>query len=311
MKKFLSFVCLSALFTGAVIAQTQYNATTYHQFNTNYGYIQVGAQNTSWAHIYSDRPNFIFNKPVYSMNGFLSYNSNLNLEAASSYYVQIQPRSSSYGLILREYNSSDYGNIEVTSEGLGFGYNTSGSNLTISSVGNVKIQKNVYLDAGSSFVIGPSMNVGTDRLRLTHNGSDAYIDYTENLYFRYDGTTYDIYFDKNGKIQAKEILVARVETDKIKSKELTLDVENVADYVFADDYNLRSLNEVEQFVKENNHLPGMPKGTDLEKEGMNVAEMNNLLLEKIEELTLYIIEQKKEIEQLKADNENIKILINK
>jgi len=59
MKKFLSLVCFSALFTGAVIAQTQYNATTYHQFNTNYGYIQVGAQNTSWAHIYSDRPNFI------------------------------------------------------------------------------------------------------------------------------------------------------------------------------------------------------------------------------------------------------------
>lgn len=165
MKKFLSLVCFSALFTGAIIAQTQYNATTYHQFNTNYGYIQVGAQNTSWAHIYSDRPNFIFNKPVYSMNGFLSFNSTLNLEAASGYYVQIQPRSSSYGLILRAYNSNDYGNFEVTSSGLGLGYNTSGYHMLINTSGNVDFTGSTYIPYSKSYWIGAKSDAG-NRLRL-------------------------------------------------------------------------------------------------------------------------------------------------
>lgn len=73
------------------------------------------------------------------MNGFLSYSSNLLLKAASGYYVEAKSQSSSFGLIVREYNSSDYGNIEVTSGGLGFGYNTSGNTLQIGTNGHVGI----------------------------------------------------------------------------------------------------------------------------------------------------------------------------
>ncbi|MBN1185724.1 MAG: hypothetical protein JXB49_25810 [Bacteroidales bacterium] len=132
-----------------------------------------------------------------------------------------------------------------------------------------------------------------------HNGQEQE---TFNIYYRKpDGTiVYPLRLKADGSIQTSEILVAQVNATEIKSKELRLEVDNVADYVFADDYKLRSLTEVEQFVKENKHLPGMPKGTDLESEGMNVAEMSNLLLEKIEELTLYMIELKKENEELKS-----------
>ncbi len=305
MKKLLSLVCFSVLLTGAIIAQTQYNATSYHQFNTDYGYIQVGAQNASWAHIYTDRPNVIFNKPVYSMNGFLSYSSNLNLEAASGYYVQVKPRSSSYGLILREYNSNDYGNIEVTSSGLGLGYNTSGYHMLINTSGNIGINTtgttggklNIKQGWGDWIHFEHTSNTG---YWAFHNGQDQE---TFHIYYKKpDGTiVYPLRLKADGSIQTSEILVAQVNATEIKSKELRLDVDNVADYVFADDYKLRSLAEVEQFVKENKYLPGMPKGTDLENEGMNVAEMSNLLLEKIEELTLYMIELKKENEELKSE----------
>jgi hypothetical protein len=72
-----------------------------------------------------------------------------------------------------------------------------------------------------------------------------------------------------------------------------------ADYVFAHDYNLMPLNEVESFIKSNRHLPGVPSAADMVKEGNDLGRTDAKLLEKIEELTLYIIAQQKEIAELK------------
>ncbi|KXX66703.1 hypothetical protein [Flammeovirga sp. SJP92] len=79
-----------------------------------------------------------------------------------------------------------------------------------------------------------------------------------------------------------------------------------SDFVFNDGYKLKSLKEVEEFIKLNNHLPDIPKADDVEKNGINLVEMDAKLLQKIEELTLYIIEQQKEIEELKEKNKKIK-----
>jgi CO dehydrogenase/acetyl-CoA synthase epsilon subunit len=72
-----------------------------------------------------------------------------------------------------------------------------------------------------------------------------------------------------------------------------------ADYVFDKKYYLRPLDEVEKFIQENQHLPDFPSAATIEKEGIDVAEMQSKLLSKIEELTLYVIELKKEVETLK------------
>jgi hypothetical protein len=72
-----------------------------------------------------------------------------------------------------------------------------------------------------------------------------------------------------------------------------------ADYVFAKEYKLKSINELETFVKENKHLPNVPSAEEVVKEGVDMAKMDAKLLEKIEELTLYVIQQQKEIELLK------------
>jgi hypothetical protein len=71
------------------------------------------------------------------------------------------------------------------------------------------------------------------------------------------------------------------------------------DYVFKKDYNLRSLKEVEAYVNANSHLPEVPSAAEVAKSGINVADMDATLLKKVEELTLYMIQQQKEIEALK------------
>lgn len=76
--------------------------------------------------------------------------------------------------------------------------------------------------------------------------------------------------------------------------------EDWADFVFEEDYALRPLAEVEAFVKENKHLPEIPSASEVEQEGIDLAEMNSKLLQKVEELTLYIIEQEKRIQALEA-----------
>ncbi|PTS96553.1 hypothetical protein DBR11_19020 [Pedobacter sp. HMWF019] len=64
------------------------------------------------------------------------------------------------------------------------------------------------------------------------------------------------------------------------------------DYVFKEDYKLTSLQETEKHIKEKGHLPGIPSAAEVKSEGIDLGEMNKKLLQKIEELTLYLIEQK-------------------
>eukprot|EP01006_Ploeotia_vitrea_P016389 TRINITY_DN47017_c0_g1_i1.p1 TRINITY_DN47017_c0_g1~~TRINITY_DN47017_c0_g1_i1.p1 ORF type:complete len:510 (+),score=-70.55 TRINITY_DN47017_c0_g1_i1:67-1596(+) len=68
----------------------------------------------------------------------------------------------------------------------------------------------------------------------------------------------------------------------------------VPDYVFAEDYELPTLKETEDYIKENHHLPEIPSAKEIEKDGIDVGKMNLLLLKKIEELTLHMIELKKQ-----------------
>lgn len=84
----------------------------------------------------------------------------------------------------------------------------------------------------------------------------------------------------------------------IASREVKVSVEAGADFVFENDYKLPSLNSVEKFIAENKHLPEIASAKEMQKEGINLSEMNIKLLQKIEELTLYMIEQEKKTEKL-------------
>ncbi len=87
----------------------------------------------------------------------------------------------------------------------------------------------------------------------------------------------------------------------IRAKEVKVENANWPDYVFKKNYDLPSLKFTEQLIKEKGHLPGIPSAADVKANGVDLGEMNAKLLQKIEELTLYLIEIKKEVETLKRD----------
>ena len=92
----------------------------------------------------------------------------------------------------------------------------------------------------------------------------------------------------------------------IKAKELSVSVENWPDYVFADDYDLPSLEDVEAYIDQHKHLPGIPTAHEVEANGIAVGEMNARLLQKVEELTLHLLDMKHDQDALKAENEHLR-----
>jgi len=84
-----------------------------------------------------------------------------------------------------------------------------------------------------------------------------------------------------------------------------------ADFVFENDYKLPGLADVESYIQTNRHLPGIPSADEMVNNGIDVGEMQVKLLQKIEELTLYVIELKKENEEMRGDNADMKVEIEK
>lgn len=82
------------------------------------------------------------------------------------------------------------------------------------------------------------------------------------------------------------------------------------DFVFSPEYKLTPLSELQKSIDEHKHLPGIPKAEEIQNEGIDVANMQSLLLQKVEELTLYLIEQEKQIEVLQKKNAELLQLIN-
>ncbi len=99
----------------------------------------------------------------------------------------------------------------------------------------------------------------------------------------------------DGNIRAKEIKV--------------MEVIGAPDYVFEADYKLRTLEATKAYIEENKHLPEIPSAAEMEVNGIDLGDMNMRLLKKIEELTLYMIEINKQVQELKAENQSLKAQI--
>jgi hypothetical protein len=181
--------------------------------------------------------------------------------------------NSTWGALLRvggNGNITNDASVVATngSSGVNFGNGAQSIVGSVSSLGNLTMNgtgtfgaNTVINGQGNSFFNGGNVGIGT--------------------------TTPDQKLTVKGKIHTEEVIV-------------DLNVP-VADYVFKPNYKLMPLPEVEQFVKANSHLPEIPSAAEITKNGLSMGEMQNKLLQKVEELTLYIIEQQKEIEELKKN----------
>jgi hypothetical protein len=133
--------------------------------------------------------------------------------------------------------------------------------------------------------------------------SDAIISFVESDANHIHGwmNLNDASFVWNGNVKVKNCVVKT----KLEASEIKVTTVAGADFVFEDNYHLKDLSEVEAFIKTNKHLPEIPSAAEMEEAGVNLAEMNKLLLMKVEELTLYVIEKDKEVESLELKVEEL------
>jgi hypothetical protein len=95
----------------------------------------------------------------------------------------------------------------------------------------------------------------------------------------------------------------------IRSKKVKVEANGWPDYVFEPDFHLRPLSVLESYIRINNHLPEVPSAKEIEKDGLDLGQMDATLLKKIEELTLYTIQQEKKIESQKTENDLLEELV--
>ncbi len=123
------------------------------------------------------------------------------------------------------------------------------------------------------------------------------------------GTSYLFYSGPNNHFEFRSDLIVK---DNIESKKVkvTATPGSVPDYVFSSDYKLKNLAEVEDFIKTNSHLPNIPKAEEIETNGQDVGDLQLKLLEKIEELMLYTIQQQKQINQQQKEIKALQAQLN-
>ncbi|MEN5307201.1 hypothetical protein ABE425_06765 [Chryseobacterium cucumeris] len=182
---------------------------------------------------------------------------------------------------------NNWGSLRSSSSSyMSFGVKANGANVGwLSSSGEASLAKTAITvgNEGFSFLSAPSQQIAIDSpvsmneiMRISNNGNALL----------------------QGKLEAKEIKVTLTPT---------------ADFVFEENYNLPNLEEVAKHIKEKKHLPEIASAKVMEKEGVNVGEFQIKLLQKIEELTLYAIQQERQlkdqqekIQKLEGENSNLK-----
>ncbi|TDQ11553.1 hypothetical protein [Pedobacter metabolipauper] len=133
-----------------------------------------------------------------------------------------------------------------------------------------------------------------------------FLELTEELIF-----SSSIYFNGNvgiGTITPREKLSVN---GKIRAHEIKVETANWPDYVFEKTYQLPTLLETQTYIKKYGHLPGIPSAQEVNTDGIDLGEMNARLLQKIEELTLHLIEKEEEDKRIKEDLHEQKLIIQK
>ena len=179
--------------------------------------------------------------------------------------------------------------------------------------GNFKPMLGIHIPPNARLEFG-SQDSTTGQLSI-HNAKccyNSYINYKGNLYISPDGNGQGVGFQNDGTMTVgvwekydntitstdghKLMVNGGILCEKLK---VIGDVPN-SDYVFEKNYKLKTIKEVNDFITLNKHLPEVPSAKCFKEDGYNVGEMDDLLLRKVEELTLYIIQLNKEMEELKS-----------
>jgi len=253
----------------------------------NDSHLIISPDNTHVHHIISYR-DLVFN----SFNGFYFRNSNISGDYGQFSELMKINKNGNVGIGTNNPNHRLH-IFSGNSGGSGHSY----SKVTLEHSDNAMFSiltpnnKNAYFgfaDSDDNYVGGMqySHTSNTMTFRVNNHGNDVVINANGNMGIGTTNPTEKLVV--NGKILAEEVKVQTVPA---------------SDYVFESDYDLRPIEEVESFIQENKHLPDIPSAEEFKENGVGLGEMGDMLLRKVEELMLYVIELKKENE-----NQNKEIL---
>lgn len=237
------------------------------------------------------------------------------ISSAQNGYARIQSTKSAgsaWGILaLNEYGGS-----------VGVGTATPGRRFQVQDGSNMKTSLGVN-DAGEPALIlsrwgGTGSSYQTALVSTEWNGSGYGLAFSTTGVYHNDNVltsaTTKMYISQDGNVGIGTKLATNPNSYKLavngtigaKAVKVETSSSTWADYVFLPTYRLRPLSEVESYIKANQHLPEVPSAEEVEKNGHNLGEMDATLLKKIEELTLYMIEMKKDNEAQKKENQLLK-----
>jgi hypothetical protein len=244
--------------------------------STNYAiYAKADSASNNYAAYFDGRVNIVGNDDYDGTSNLLvsTVTHNSSIDTRAIYGISVPTDGYGYGV----YGEGGYRGVY----GLGSGGAYSGTVRGVTGIANGT--------DGTRIGVYGSANGGSINWAGYFSG-DVYISSDMRIGTTIQAAGYSL--SVNGKIACEEVLVE--------------DDGSWPDYVFDNNYDLMDLDELERSINKNNHLPGLPSASEVEENGFELAGMQKLVLEKVEELTLYTIEQGKMIDLLKGEIEALK-----
>jgi hypothetical protein len=214
-------------------------------------------------------------------------------------------------------------NLSLGEYGLTYNFNNE-AGLKITKTNDIYIAKNLAVNEniavkGGLYGYSPAGGENWNKLQIFGSSlpdaakievCDGSGDNWRSIKFLVQGVTADYQFSINSKM-AMRVRSNKVEMGSdaiptalnvygiVNAREVKVSLDNWSDYVFEPGYNLRKLSDVEDFILIHGHLPDIPSASTVIENGVNLGEMDAMLLKKIEELTLYVIELQRQLDEIK------------
>lgn len=209
-------------------------------------------------------------------------------------------------IILQAFTARSQSNLLPNSGSVGIGTLTPTQTLDVRGIikwGNSNEFIYSGQDAMGAYIEQKGTDIANSRLRIQTSKFGDAGNYSYFLVDPSNGFTFNSWGGGNSNVGIGVTTpIEKLEVNgKIRAREIKVEVDNWPDYVFDQDYKILGLQELDAYIKANKHLPEIPSAHEVSKNGIELGEMNKLLLKKIEELTIYLIEQNKQINKLKQD----------
>ena len=253
------------------------------KFQSDGGYVTIGtakANRKKYMQFTTDLEKCVFNKPIFTETGVLGSSTNsLQFIVNDSVHMAISGRN--IGVGVENPQETLHVNGAIRGGGANGEVTLRGDNGSV-TIGATDAQTMTFNTNKSRYAFNIN---GTNRIAIHSNGNVGI------------GTPLPQQkLDVAGSIRANGLIV----NGNIRAHEIVVTTTG-ADFVFAEEYRLRPLSEVKTFIAENKHLPEIKSAQEMQEDGVGINELQVQLLQKIEELTLYIIQQEERIAVLEME----------